>query len=625
MSGDEKQTEATAGAPPTPQRTPITLRYAGASQVTSDGAGAVLALFGNAARKGVKGGGVIKGPLAVREALSALYEVVESDHRYKPKDKTAYLAYRRLKAQTSTLALWEAQRAYVDWLSRNDPLAFAVLDPIVSVHPDELSFEVFSKDEGGYAKLGVSWSAIEGDASARVHGTTNVDYSAALFAGVSRMRSYRATTIAVGSDAVSVGTAGAAEVIEKKVTIPDAWIRGLLQVQSAGALPRRVVKIAPIDLYNVLRYLRLHADRKKGGRGLRFELVPGERPRIVLEPWEEVIATTGSVYTGRAPEVVRVWGRRRLMLLRRLLPIATEVEVHLLGSGLPSFYVVRAGAITFTLGISGFTSANWAASAAFDLLLPRGSEAGERALAKVTEVLGKRFVGKASEVAAETKLASAEVLEALQMGCLRGVFTYDVAAEAYRFRPLTDEPLDASRYAYRNDRDRRAHDLIAHGAVAIEKENRIWGEGTELVGKVAVAAEKREYRPELLLDASDGRVRKAACTCAFFRKHDIKEGPCEHLIALRLFAAHEEQRRRGAAPDTVTVETRTYTRRRGKAEDVYQIALDERRLKLRFGPRGSAMRVQSLVFGSLDEARRDYMIRVSDLERRGYLDATSGS
>ena len=67
-----------------------------------------------------------------------------------------------LKKRAAGMNVWEAQRAYVDWLQRNDPLAFAVLDPIVSVHPDELFLEVFSKDEGSYAKLGIDWSAFSG-------------------------------------------------------------------------------------------------------------------------------------------------------------------------------------------------------------------------------------------------------------------------------------------------------------------------------------------------------------------------------------------------------------------------------------------------------------------------------
>lgn len=630
MSGEDRVTgEATPEAEAAPRASTVTLRYAGPSQVVAEGSGATLALFGEAQRADVRGGGVIVNPLAAREALSALHEVVKSDFRYVPKDRTAYLAYRRMKQQQAGLGLWEAQRAYIEWMARNDPLAFMIIDPIVSVHPDEVFFEVFSKDEGSYAKLGIDWSALGGGGD-RTCGTTNIDFTDALMGGVQRMRSYRETRLSIGREAVSLATkeaGGAAdEVLEKKVNVPDSWLRGFLQVQSAGTLPRTVVSLAPIDLYNLLRHLRMNADPKKGGRGVRVELVPGEPPRLVLEPWEVVIPCTGGAYTGRTPHVVRIWGRRRLMLLARVLPFTESIDLHLLGSGLPSFWVLRAGAFTFTLGLSGFTSANWAQAVSFDLLLPRkAAEPG--ALDKVLAHLGKKWVATAAEIAKDLKLDPPRVLEALQVGCQRGQLMFDVAREAYRFRPLTGAPLDPGRFEFRNDRERRAHDLAAEkGAVKIVTENRIHDVGLELTGKVVVAADKREYRPELLLD-DDGRVKKADCTCAFFRKHQLKEGPCEHLIALRLVEAREEARRkaqRGAARGSITIETRTYARRHPRGEDVYQVALDRRRVKVRWGLRGQEPRVQALVFNSVEEAQAAYFARVDDLERRGFLDATAG-
>jgi predicted DNA-binding WGR domain protein len=642
--GSEGEVGAEGGAKPADAdevkhpRTEVTLRYAGASQVSSEGGKTTVSLFGNTQRGEVRGGGKVRDPLRLREALSALHDVVSSDFRYIPKDRTQYMAYMRLRKQAAGMNLWEAQRAYVDWLQRNDPLAFALLDPIVTVHPDQLFLEVFSKDEGSYAKLGIDWSALESEPEGeRRYGTTNIDFSQALFDGIQRMRSYRETRLSVTPEAVAVATSGKPEVLEKKVQVPDTWLRGFLQVQSAGTLPRTIFKIAPVDLYNVLRHLRMHADvkttplapgekrAKGGGRGVRIELVPGEVPRLVLEPWELVLPTTAGVYTGRTPEIVRIWGRRRLMLLKRLLPFAESIEIHLLGTGLPSFYVLRAGPLTFTLALSGFTSANWAQAVSFDLLLPR--RAAPKALDKVVAHLEKSSFAGAAEIQKALKLDAGEALECLQVGCQQGKLMFDVEREVYRFRPLTGAPLDPARFEFRNDRERVAHDLVAQkGAVKIASENRIHGVGLELTGKVAVLADKREYRPQLLLD-DEGRVRKAECTCAFFRKHQLKEGPCEHLVALRLLEAREEARRReqrGKARGTITVETRTYAQRHAKGEKVYQLSFDQKRLKVRWGERGEQTRVSNLCFDSVDEARAAYFERVDDLEKRGFLDATAG-
>ncbi len=621
-------------------RTSVTLRYASASQVVAEGGKSTLALYADEARGAVRGGGRVKEPLRLREALSALHDVVSSDFRYVPKDRSAYLAYMRLRKQATGMNVAEAQRAYIDWIQRNDPLAFALLDPIVTVHPDELFFEVFSKDEGSYAKLAIDWSALD-DSGAREFGTTNIDFSQALIDGVQRMRSYRETRVSVGAEAVALSTTSAPEVIEKKVQVPDTWLRGFLQVQSAGTLPRTVFHLAPVDLYNALRHLRLSADTGKAadsaasanavkgapprrGRGIRIELVPGEPPRLCLEPWETVITSTSGAYTGSAPQVVRIWGRRRLMLLRRLLPFIESIEVHLLGSGLPSFYVLRMGALTFTLGLSGFTSSNWAQAVSFDLLLPR--RATSSAYEQVLKHLQGKWFASVEEITKELGLTSSTVLEALQVGCQNGKLMFDVARGVYRYRPLTTAEIDPSRFEFRNDRERRAHDLCAEkGAVRIASENRIFGVGVELVGKIAVTADKREYRTELVIE-DDGRVKKADCTCAFFRKHQLKEGPCEHLIALRLAEAREEERRRaerGASRSRVTVETRTYQKRTGRGEDIVQIAFDHRSIKLRFGPRGREDRIQRFFFNSVDDARAAYFARIDELEKRGFLDATA--
>ena len=520
----------------------------------------------------------------------------------------------------------QAQQAYFEWLARNDPTAWLVLDPIVTVHPDRLLFEVFSKDEGAYAQLGVDWSAFEVTGTTR-HGTTNIDFSKGLFDGVQRMRSYRPTKLSIGHDAVSVHTEGKPAVIEKTIQVPDAWLRGFLQVQSASTLPTTVVTIGAIDLYNLLRQLRLHADLKKGGRGVRIELVPGEAPRLVLEPWEIVLTSAAGPYKGRTPALVRIWGRRRLSLLRRLLPFVETVDIHLLGSGLPSFYVLRAGPITLTLGLSGFTSANWSQSVGFDQLLPRDRHDDIKTThAAVLKQLAEVWVASADELAKAVKRPASEVYTALQISCQNGQVMYDLARGVYRLRPLTDAPIDLDRLQYRNVRERVAHDLVARGAVKIASENRIYGTGIEVTGKVAVETDRREYRPQLVLD-DDGRVKSAECTCTFYRKHKLKEGPCAHLIALRVAQAQEEERRRqarGKARATITVETRTYAKRQGETEEVVQLSLDRQRIKLRWGPRDQSLRVQSLVFNSVNEARAAYFERVDQLEARGYLDGTAG-
>ena len=611
-------TDVVEEAPPVAPSSGANLSYSGASRVLTAGDAAQVELFGNLARPQVRFEATLKNPLRFREALSALYGVIGSDYRYAPKDRTQYIAYLRLKRDAAPLGVWHAQQAYFAWMLRNDPTALSILDPVVSVHPDQVTFETFGKDESTYACLAFKRTAFA-DVGKGEYGTTNIDFSDALYSSVQQIRGYRTTTFAVGHDGTKPTAEGRKEVLEKKIQVPDSWLRGFLQVQSAATLPFDHVQLSPMDLYNVLRHLRMNGDRKGKKRGLRFELVPAQQPRIVAEPWETVFTTTGDVLRGKAARLVRVWGRRRLMTMKRLLPFVQSVDVYLLGSGLPSFWVFRCGDITLTLGLTGFTSANWSSALGFDLLLPRKTQDGEPTK-KVVEYLAEKWKADGKELAAQTGIKGAALLEAVQVGCQNGELMYDIANGVYRHRPLTEKPLDLARLQFRNVREKVAHDLLTRrGAVRITGENRIAGIGLELTGTVSVTEEKRDYRPQMVL-ADEGQVRKVTCTCAAFRKQGIKGGPCVHLIALRLAFA-EKEAKKSKGDDAVKFETRAFAKRDGEVENVVQISLERDKVKYRWGRSGETMRLQTLRFNSDADARRAYFAKLADLDAKGYLDA----
>ncbi len=628
MSQDDQNTQpenATEETPSTEEQTRVTLGYKGDSQVVDGADETTLAIFGNTERQPVHVHGKLKEPLDVREAFATLYRVVKTDNRRAPKDRTAYLAHQNArKSGGAGQNAFEAQREYFEWLEQNDPSSWLVLDPIITAHPDRMLFEVFSKDESAYACLGLDWSALDldGDPS---YGTTNIDFSDDLHDAMQRMRSYHDTLLSIGQQAVTIKTTpDTPEVSERQVNVPNSWLRGFLQVQASATLPSTKVSIAPMDLYNVLRHLRLNADLKKGGRAIRVELMPGEYPRLVIEPREEVISTSHQVFTGRTAQVIRIWGRRRWMMLTALLPLATDVELHLLGTGLPNFCVLRCGPITFTLGLTGFTSANWSQALGLDTLLPRTDQT-DKGLDKVLKHLEKEWAATDKELAKATKLSAADTRHVLQIGCQRGQIMYDIAHDLYRLRPLLSD-LDLDALEFRNARERLAHDLLhgKGGSVKIISRNEIAGVGVQYIAEVNVEADRREYRCEMTID-EEGRVRRVDDTSPFYRKHQLKEGPSAPLIALRLKIAevireHQEARGKG----NISFETRTYVKRQERGEQVYQISLERKRVKVKFGLRSQAkLRSQHLSFNSLEDARHAYFNRISELEAKGYMDATA--
>nr|BDT30488.1 GNAT family N-acetyltransferase [Myxococcus sp. MH1] len=609
----------------TATRHPVELRYATASDVEShaDASRVLLALEGSRGTVGVRGR--LKDASLFRDALTATFGILASDLRYRGKDRTAYLAYLMKKGKRASAQIWEAQKAFLDNALDGEQKQDAVLDPVLTVDPDSVSLEVFSRDESAYARLSLDNSLFEGREAA--HGSTFLDVPSDLLSRMDRLRTYLPVSLEAH---VALPAKQARE--PRNVQVPHAWLRGFLQVQSAATLPANTCELAPIDLYNLLSALRTR-KAKKAPRALRFELVPGAPPRLVLEPWELVLECHGGKYTGTAPAVVRTFGRQRLVALARLLPHAKSVRLQLMGPGLPVFWVIDMGQATLTMGLTGWTESGWSSAAAFDVLMPRA----------VPEGLAEKLRGKLRAdgpqtfeplVAAAGGATKEQVRAALQLECLRGRVLFDVAQGKYRPRELMATPVDESVIRFGSEREARAHRLLGDGGpgageVKLTKVHDMVGEGTRIHGEVVDREAVRSFFPSFTLDL-EGRVKDASCGCPHFRRSGMREGPCEHQLALRLVyarrrAEEEALRQTPEGRKHIRAETRSYVRRDAESgqEMVYRVSLDGQVVAVEWGLRTGEARHQRLWFDTDVEARTAYFTRLEKLSADGYIDAAS--
>lgn len=604
----------------------VTVEYFAQSEVAASGDGSKL-LFALDGRRGTVGlRGRVREPGLFRDALSTLAGILGSDLRYRHRDRAQYLAYLAKQGKKATKEIWEAQKAFLDEQLGGEQKKTAVLDPVMSVHPDEVSIEVFSRDESCYARLAFSNDLFEGREAA--HGTTCVDLNEKVAESLDRLRTYQPLRFEAG-----IGPAGAQTAEPRDLDIPYAWLRGFLQVQSAATLPAATCDIAPIDLYNLLFALRAR-KAKTSPRALRFELVPGQAPRLVLEPWELVLESHGAPYTGKTPRVVRTFGRQRLLALAKILPHVKGVKAQLLGPGLPLFWVLDLGPATLSLGLTGWTESGWSSAAAFDVLMPG---AGAAVLAeRVRKHLDKEGPTTFEDLGKQLQAKPDELRAAVQLECLRGRLLYDLAKRNFRPRPLLAEAVDENAIRYGNPREARAHRLLgepgqkASGEVAITKLHEIAGEGIEIHGEVNDRESHRQFFPKFLLDL-EGRVRDAGCGCPAFKRSGLREGPCEHMIALRLAFARrkaeaEALRKTPEGRKLIRAETRTYTRRDSSGREVvYRVSLDDKVVMVHWGDRMETPRQQRLWFDTDKEAREAYFARLEELSADGFVDADDAS
>lgn len=604
----------------------VNIRYVTRSELvaTPSESSARLALDGGRGTVGVRGR--IREPALFRDAMMTAAAILESDLRYKGRDRTAYLAYLMKKGKKATAAIWEAQKAFLDNALTDDTKKTGALDPVLTVHPDEVSLEVFSRDESAYARLAFA-NDLFADREA-AHGTTFADLSEPLLAQLDRLRPYTPVDLDAG-----VAIPGRATEETRALDVPYTWLRGFLQVQSAATLPAVSCQLSPIDLYNALFILRTR-KAKKSPRGLRFELVPGQPPRLILEPWEIVLECHGPAFKG-APRVVRTFGRQRLLALARVLPHVRGVRVELRGPGLPVFWVLDLGRATLTAAFTGWTESSWASAASFDALMPQaGIDAAstDRLAADLSALIKERGPMPLPELTAASKSTTENARAALQLECLRGRILYDVARGVYRPRELFAEPIPEELIRYGSPREAKAHRLLGAkgatgtGEVRITKLHEIAGEGIEIHGEVTDKEAHRDFPPRFTMDL-EGRVTDAWCTCPTYRRTGLREGPCEHMIALRLSysrkRAEEDALRQTAQGRTlIRAETRTYVRREASGtETVYRVSLDDKVVYVQWGARTGEPRHQRIWFDTDREARDAYFHRLESLATEGFVDA----
>lgn len=527
----------------------------------------IVSLAPNLAREAVSFDAPLLKPLRFREAISALHDVVVSDLRYKPRDKTAYdewkkseerrlVALRREEYKSAKADIlsrrgtpvppdlekifekcrrkyWNARQAYSNYLLKHDRDLWRMLmpcDPVITVADDVVFFECFSADESSYGCLTVNRAETFGKSENLKFGTTNVDYSWDLFNHFQSLRSYRETRFKVDPASFSVDIEGAAEYREEKIDLPAGWLRGFMQIQAAIGLPMRKVTLSREAVYSLMAFLKRHKARTSP-RALRFELLAGKPPVVLLEPWEQRIVVQGVSSGTTSSEPIRIWGRQRILALARLLPLAESIDVYLLGTGLPSFWVANMGEMQLTLGLSGWTTNDWTRGSSLDLLAPPVTPSADL-ISKVAQYVQGARKAAFSDIDAHGLSNPAQTAAALNHLAHTGQLIYDLPNRVYRWRQIMPRVLGEAEIGPDNPEQIASREILARKKAKIDSQMEAPRGGKIFTGIA-------DGKPVELLIDGDGRIKRGKCVCSHHFKGGLRMGPCRHLLALRWLASRE--------------------------------------------------------------------------------------
>ncbi|MFF2065624.1 SWIM zinc finger family protein [Streptomyces sp. NPDC058200] len=369
----------------------------------------------------------------------------------------------------------------------------ASLDPVVTGNGDRLRFESFSGCCGVYARLDVLREGLDGAGTG--HGTTNVDVNNPLREALSRMTADDPLHLRVGPDELTVTTLDG-PVVEKKVPLPDRWLRGFAEAQvvSAGFDLR-----AELTAAEAVRFLRsLPRGSGNASRGAMWVVPAGRTLRPTTRP---------------VPGAVCLPGPERLVALQRVLRDATALRVYgpvADGAAAASAWEVVLPGMRLTLTLSPDAARGFSGEGGVLEALATEEAAGDAELVSVLLAWEPRI--DPVELAAEAGLTVERVRAALTRLGTAGRVGYDIADAGYFHREL---PYDARSAERHNPRLVSARALLSSGAVALDGE------------LASVASGERRYQVR-----ETGGV--LSCTCRWWADYRGRRGPCKHALAVRM-------------------------------------------------------------------------------------------
>lgn len=372
------------------------------------------------------------------------------------------------------------------------PFQLALLkDPIVTAGNEQIRFEGFSHCAGVYARVDV----LEGGQDGKFieNGTTNVDFNTPLISELGKIKKNDSLVLSVGQKEVGFHKDGKST-IERKVPLPNKWIKGLTTVQhyfSESEFAHTLNRIQALQLFKTIPPGKVKTDYFLIKRGNKYLFSP--------------LQSSSSICIG---------GIHRLRLLQPLIPLINELKI---------FPHKDMQSVTFLLC---FNELNFIFSISRDFW--RGFSGEGAALEFLIEDLPDSLIqsfDNFSYANQEFNPALMSIEEGIDISKIEklssklsamGLLGYDLVKNGFFYRRL---PFKLERILSLNPRLKGAEKLLEEDKVNIllKKDNEVEAkvEGSGVQHYVILKGENEK------------------CTCTWFSKNQGERGSCKHILAVK--------------------------------------------------------------------------------------------
>jgi hypothetical protein len=384
----------------------------------------------------------------------------------------------------------------------------AAADPVVTAESDRLRFEAFSACCGVHARFDLLDDGL--DVRSFRPGTTNVDFNPPMREALARIARRDPLRVSVGEDSVEVQTLEAS-VVERRVPLPERWVKGFGEVQVALADAAPLLQLGRVEAQRFIRGL----PRGRAGDSTVWAEPAGAAPRLA---------------TNRRPGAVCLAAPSRLRILEPLARFASGLSAYgdpdaTEPSAVAWVLALEGGRVCVTLSPERIRGFSGEGGLLFHLI--SGQAAADADTLRVATTSLERF--SINEAAETDQLSRVRAAAALTWLGVHGHLGFDTVDRAYFHRRL---PYPEDVLVTDPPRLRDARALADADAVKLAAD-----------GSAKVLSEGREYRSSV----DDAGFR---CSCPWVAKHGTSRGPCKHVLAVAIVRSRSVAARATAAETT---------------------------------------------------------------------------
>ncbi|MFN6378890.1 MAG: SWIM zinc finger family protein [Flavobacteriales bacterium] len=366
-------------------------------------------------------------------------------------------------------------------------------DPIITAGTSRMRFEAFSSDNGVYARLDMNPEAIDGEFIAS--GTTNVDFNEPMLNAINAIQKNEKVVLSVGQTNMQVITEKSKQ-IERKVSLPERWIKGLSSVQ---------LYLADMDLrfeLNKIQILQLFQTLPKGA--VKDDL--------------HIIYRAGKYVFNSVPskEGVRINGIQRIRLLESVIAFSEKLYIYSSIDQSSAAFVCEFGSMQLLLAFSPEVNRGFSGEGkALENLIqdiPLQYVYGLGSILKTNETFNPSLLSIENDISFGVMDHLTSSLSSM------GLLGYDLLAQEHFYRRL---PFKMERILSLNPRLKNAKKIIENSKVEIIEKRRNYVEakvrGTDVWHKVIIDNEK------------------PWCTCRWWSEYEGSRGICKHILAVKIY------------------------------------------------------------------------------------------